>query len=215
MMILFKKINLLILVVFLSCSSLSAQEDMTLRKNIIIVFDNSGSMRGGTPSRITRAKKATKNFISNIPNNYNLGIYILNDGYVFPLQISNAESLLKAKDHIHYINTKGSTPISRSLEEILKIIKKQKKIQAGYGSYTIVIVTDGIADNPTKMFKEVDKIIDNGIMINTIGIDIKKHGLRSVTKFTEASSAVELLKAMNKVINSEINSNAKFVVQDF
>lgn len=211
----FKKINLLVLVVLLSCSSLYAQEDITLKNNIIIIFDNSGSMRAGIPSRIVRAKRATKKFISDIPDNYNLGINILNGGYIFPLQTFNNQALLEAKKYIDNINADGSTPIANSLKEMLEVMVKQKKYQAGYGSYTIVIVTDGRADNPYKMFKEVDNIIDKGIMINTIGIDINKHGLRSVTKFTEASSTQELLKAMNKSINSEINSNAKFIVQDF
>lgn len=215
MMILFKKINLLTVVLLLFSTSLFAQEDITLRKNIIIIFDDSGSMRAGIPSRLYRAKKATKQFVSGIPNNYNLGIYTLNRGYIFPLQTLNSKSMLKAQKYIDNINTEGSTPLASSLNKMLTVMQEQKKVQAGYGSYTIVIATDGIADYPTRMFNAVDKIIDNDIMINTIGIDIKNHGLRTVTKFTEASSTTELLKAMNKAIKSEISTNAKFIVQDF
>ena len=215
MMTLFKKINLLTVIFFILSASLFAQEDITLRKNIVIIFDDSGSMRAGIPSRLVRAKKATKQFVSGIPNNYNLGIYTLNRGYIFPLQTLNSKSMLKAQKYIDNINTEGSTPLAKSLNEILTVMQKQKKVQAGYGSYTIVIATDGLADSPTRMFNAVDKVIDNEIMINTIGIDIKNHGLRTVTKFTEASSAKELLKAMNKAIKSEISTNAKFIVQDF
>ena len=212
---LLKKINLLALMFFLLSASLFAQEDLTLRKNIIIIFDNSGSMRAGVPSRLIRAKKATKQFISSIPSNYNLGIYTLNKGYIFPLQTLNSKTMQIAQKSINNINAGGGTPITQSLNKMLKVMQKQKKAQAGYGSYTIVIATDGLANSPAKMFNAVDKVIDNGIMINTIGIDIKTHGLRTVTKFTEASSAKELLKAMNKAIKSEISANTKFIVQDF
>jgi Mg-chelatase subunit ChlD len=188
---------------------------MMVFKNIIIIFDDSGSMRAGIPSRLIRAKKATKQFIAGIPDNYNLGIYTLNKGYIFPLQTLNSKSMLTAQKYITNISATGSTPIAKSLTEMLQVMQKQKKAQAGYGSYTIVIATDGIADNATKMFNTVDKVIENNIMIHTIGIDIRNHGLRTVTKFTEASSTRELVNAMNKAIKSEISTNAKFVVQDF
>jgi hypothetical protein len=94
-------------------------------------------------------------------------------------------------------------------------LPRQQQEQAGYGSYTIVIATDGIADNTQRMFKEVDLAIEQGITIKTIGIDIKRHGLRQVTDFTEASSAQQLASAMDRAVRAEVTFTGGFVPQDF
>ncbi|MBU0632515.1 VWA domain-containing protein [bacterium] len=194
---------------------LHADEDPTLRKNIIVIFDDSGSMAGLINSRITRAKKATSQFIKHLPSTYNLGVYALNGGYVFSLQSVDANQRKRATERINALKARGTTPITKALSLASKELRKQQQKQAGYGSYTIVIVTDGVADNPTAMFAEVDRVIEQGITIKTIGIDINRHGLREVTDFVEASSVKQLVSAMQRAINAEVSSNTGFVAQDF
>jgi hypothetical protein len=65
------------------------------------------------------------------------------------------------------------------------------------------------------MFKAVDRSINEGIIIKTIGIDIRNHGLQRVTEFTKASSTQQLTAAMQKAIRAEVDVPAGFIPQDF
>ncbi len=212
-----KKIALILTLLLFSSNSF-ASDDLLLRKNIIIIFDDSGSMRvkaKNKKSRLSRAKESTIKFVSHLPNNYNLGFYGLNHGYKFPLQAVDEKSLKQITKIISTMRAKGSTPIAKAINKMVNKMQKQKSIQAGYGTYTIVIATDGAANKQNEMLKAVDKAIDEGIEIKTIGIDIGSHTLKSVTNFTEASSVEQLVEAMKKAINSEISLDNEFLLQDF
>jgi len=201
-------------------SSLSANDDPLLRDNIIMIFDDSGSMRGRLRdnlfnTKLNSAKKAAKEFITHLPANYNVGFYALNAGYVFPLQKLQPASRKKLLNQISQFSANGGTPITKSVQLMSVELNKQKEMQAGYGTYTLVIATDGEANEPKSMLKAVDEAIENEVQIKTIGINIDRHALRSVTNFAEASSTKELIIAMKRAIHAEINPMSHFVAQDF
>lgn len=186
--------------------------DLTLRKNIVILFDDSGSMmqRG----RIYKAQKATISLLKSLKDGTNISIYALNKKMIVKLQAveNGVENAIKK---IENIRADGSTPIGKSLEVVTKVLEREKQKQSGYGSYTIIIVTDGKANSPTTMFKAVDKAIDEGFIIKTIGLDIHDHKLKKVTEFVEASSQAELSNALLKAVDAEVSSDIGFVAQDF
>jgi len=188
------------------------QGDLTLRKNIVILFDDSGSMmqRG----RIYKAQKATINLLQSLKDGTNIAIYALNKKRVVELQPveDGVESAIKK---IENIRADGSTPIGKSLDAVTKILERQKAKQSGYGSYTIIVVTDGKANSPRTMFRAVDRAIDNGFIIKTIGLDIHDHKLKKVTQFVEASSQRELTKALMRAVDAEVSDDIGFVAQDF
>lgn len=185
--------------------------DITLRKNIVIIFDDSGSMQG---SKINRAKTATISLLKSLRSQYNVAIYGLNSALIMPL-IPIEKGIEKYIQDIKNIKEGGTTPITNALKVAIEILKKQKKFQSNYGSYTIVVVTDGKADDFQGMFTMVNKAIYNGININTIGLDIGEHGLREVTKFVEASSSEELITALKQAVKAELSEDIQFTVQDF
>jgi uncharacterized protein with von Willebrand factor type A (vWA) domain len=210
-----KYIIWLILVLDISLNA-NIQIDPLLNKNIIIIFDDSGSMKSGiTNSRISRAKDATNSVINSLSEDNNLGIYALNSGYIFKLQHLTNEKKSIALDKVNKLYPDGGTNITSAIKHARISLLQQKKQQAGYGSYIIIIVTDGIADNKVHMLKEVDKSIEKKIAIKTIGLDIKTHALMDVTEFTKASSTKQLIDAINRAINSEIEINSNFKPQDF
>ena len=188
------------------------QGDLTLRKNIVILFDDSGSMM--KKGRIYKAQKATISLLKSLKDGTNISIYLLNKKTVVALQPVE-DGLESAIKKIGNIQAKGSTPIGKSLTVVTKMLKSQKEKQSGYGSYTIIIVTDGKADSPKKMFKAVDSAIDNGFIIKTIGLDIHNHKLKTVTEFVEASSQSELTKALMRAVDAEVSDDIGFIVQDF
>jgi len=185
--------------------------DLTLRDNVIIIFDDSGSMNG---DKILRAKKATIALLQSLPKTYNVAVYGLNTKLIIPfIPVENGMNQWLYK--IEKIKDGGTTPIGKSLLTAIKILKEQKVRQSGYGSYKIIVVTDGDADAPEYMFKMVNTAIKYGIQINTIGLDIGEHGLRKVTKFVEASSTKELTKALKEAVKAEVSDDVEFITQDF
>lgn len=193
----------------------SAEEDLNLRKNVIIVFDDSGSM-GSMYGRgkIDDAKDAVSSLIKNLSNDYNFGLYALNKKYIIPLK-PISENRNSALNTIKQVRHGGTTPIGSAIQTVQGYLKAQKKIQSGYGFYTIIIVTDGAANNASSMFKAVGLAIENGINIKTIGFGIRKHKLMSVTDFVDASSTSQLTAALKKAVKAEVPGNITFTVQDF
>jgi Mg-chelatase subunit ChlD len=211
----FKEKFMLKIILLISLSLGLFAEDLTLRKNVLIIFDDSGSMNSGgffSNTRITRAKKAITSVLSNLDETYNVGIITLNKGYIYPLEPLNKINAIRV---VKKLRADGGTNLTRAIKKGSDVLEQQRKKQAGYGFYNMIIVTDGAADNNRKMLKEVDSAISKGITIQTVGLDISRHKLKSVTKFTEASSVSELTQAISKAINSEISLDSKFEVQDF
>jgi uncharacterized protein YegL len=206
------KLILVVMALFnISCAK-ELQGDLTLRKNIVILFDDSGSMM--QQGRIYKAQKATISLLKSLKEGTNISIYALNKKRVVELQPveDGVESAIKK---IENIRANGSTPIGKSLTAVTKILERQKEKQSGYGSYTIVIVTDGKANSPKTMFGAVDRAIDNGFIIKTIGLDIHNHKLKNITEFVEASSQRELTKALMRAVDAEVSDDIGFVAQDF
>lgn len=205
----------ILLVVSMIIGLSSAKDlDPTLDKNVFIIFDDSGSMDGLYNSRIDRARKATQSFIQDLDPNINLGIVALNAGLVKGLsKIGNKQNYLKSK--IAILNASGGTYIGDRLEYVNQVLKRQKELQAGYGEYIIVIVTDGEASDENKMYLEVEKAINQGFLIKTIGLDIKQHKLQKVTSFVSAESSNQLVQEMKKAISPEIKSVSSFEPQNF
>lgn len=185
--------------------------DPNLKRNIILIFDDSGSMKG---SPLARAKKATISLAQSLTNEYNFGLYGLNNQYVIPL-IPIEGVINNVADKINSLGAGGGTPITDAINESVNYLSIQKQDQADYGSYTIIIVTDGAADDNDTMLKAVDLAISHGINMKTIGLDIGNHGLRKVTHFVEASSTDELTAALKKAVKAEIPDDGTFVPQDF
>ncbi len=213
----------------LLCLSFTAQaeEDLNLRKNVVVIFDDSGSMSCITWNcPIDQAKSATSKLIAGLPNDYNFGLIGLNSGYVVPLngidskvKISNTSryeiNRSKALNAVSKISAGGGTQIGKALEQAQSYLKSQKQKQSGYGFYTVVIITDGAANEPDRMFRAVDRAIKTGINIKTIGFGISRHRLMEVTQFVDASSAEELTAALKEAVKAEVPANVSFVEQDF
>ncbi len=193
----------------------TAEEDLNLRKNVVIIFDDSGSMGSiFWKSKLDQAKESVVQLIQGIPDDYNFGIYALNHGYIVQLQ----NIMGKKQDAINSVNqlkAGGGTPIGPAILAVKQYLDQQKQSQGGYGFYTIVVVTDGAADKEERMLNAVDEAIASGINIKTIGFGITRHKLMQVTDFADASSTQQLTNALKQAIKAEVPGSSEFVVQDF
>jgi len=116
--------------------------------NFYFLFDMSGSMDENCSGKrkIDGAKEAVTRFMKNIPDDVNIGLMLFGtrsgDDYAEALPISsgNKEEFLKIIDSLQ---PNGGTPLGEALLASVDKVVEQYKKQLGYGTYRIIIITDG------------------------------------------------------------------------
>ncbi|PSV69642.1 vWA domain-containing protein [Photobacterium angustum] len=176
--------------------------------NYYVIFDGSGSMLdtscGDGKRRITVAKDAIGTFFDALPKNSNVGLFVFdNNGYreVSPLQKNHASQL---KAITNNVVAGGDTPLGKTLEIASNSLRTQGQKQQGYGEYNIVVLTDGQANNESKMMSVVNKITsETPINIHTIGFCLGNNHMlnqQGVINYQPASNAAELVKSLKSVL---------------
>jgi len=116
--------------------------------NFYFIFDMSGSMDESCSGKrkIDGAKEAVSRFMKNIPDDVNIGLMLLGtrtgDEYAeaLPIGPGNKKEFLRI---INSLNPSGRTPLGEALSASVDKITVQYKKQLGYGTYRIIVITDG------------------------------------------------------------------------
>lgn len=116
--------------------------------NFYFLFDMSGSMDENCSGKrkIDGAKEAVTRFMKNIPDDVNIGLMLFGTrseeeyAEALPIASGNKDKFLEI---INSLQPNGKTPLGEALlASVDKIIEQYKK-QLGYGTYRIIIITDG------------------------------------------------------------------------
>ena len=193
------------LVSFLCLPTLKAERVYV--DNVIIVLDASGSMKetmkggGRHINRLQAAKKAIKEVMKTIPQSTQVGLLVFggrHNGWVYPLGVRDDVQLFKAVDKV---NAAGGTPLGEYMKKAADQLLKARKKQYGYGSYRLLIVTDGEASDSRLVEKYTPDIVARGIVTDVIGVDMKKaHTLATkVHSYRSANDPAALKKAIQEV----------------
>jgi len=194
-------------------TEISIPEDVegnaVLTRNFYFIIDGSGSMNERTTrncggdqnfsSKIQGAKWAIKQFLKQIPDDVNIGMFVFDENgarETVPLGINNREQFLSS---INRIVASGETPLYKSIKVgTNKLIKEYQK-QLGYGEFRLVVVTDGIADNIPEAAIYAAKY---GIPIYTIGLCVgKNHPLRYFSvNYKAADNFAELSQGLKDTL---------------
>jgi len=189
-----------------------------IAKNFVVIFDGSGSMsetqcaEGRTKIKV--AKKAVIEWSESVPAGAQVGLVSFHkQGWSsMPVAPYDRDAFL---DVINSIEAGGSTPLAQAVQRANEMLTSQAKKQLGYGEYTIVVVTDGIADDPKKLMGTVNPILEQTPMvIHTIGFCIgDQHSLNQPgrTYYRTANNPAALRKGLQEVL-AEAES---FDVTDF
>lgn len=181
-------------------------ENLTAR-NFLLIFDGSGSMResdcAGSSQKIRVAKRAVTAWSKSVPADANLGLYAFHNGgkLTLPLASGNRDNFMQAVDQIE---AGGNTPLAQAMLYAYKTFTEQGQRQLGYGEYTIVVVTDGIANSAAELQRVVDMILSRTpIMIYSIGFCIgDRHSLNQPgrTLYRAANNPEQLQKGLQQVL---------------
>ena len=195
-----------------------AVADDLLARNFVLIFDGSGSMNEVECSdgrvKIDVAKEAVLGWLQSVPAGANLGLVAFHSSQdKLTIEEISPGNRDKLKERVGQMMSGGSTPLASSFAAAYKLLEKQAQSQLGYGEYTIVVVTDGKADNAEVLTHNVNFILKHSpVDIYTIGFCIgPEHTLNQPrrTTYKTANNPAELRKGLEQVLAESENFDLK------
>lgn len=193
-------------------SSALAQE---YHDNVVIVLDASGSMKDGlTGTRLSKmdaAKAALKAVLQKVPEFTHIGLLVFSaanvkDDWIYPLGPRNDAVLLQAIDRIE---ASGGTPLGQFIKKGADRLLQERAKQFGYGTYRLLVVTDGEAQDQSLVDRYTPDVMSRGITMDVIGVGMKQdHTLaRKAHSYRRANDPASLNRAITEVF-AEISGTA-------
>jgi hypothetical protein len=195
-------------------SSLSTSETRT-QDNVVVVFDASGSMNeamtGGR--RIDVAKASLLRVLESVPATTNVGILVFSGRnasgawWLAPLGPLNMQGVRAA---IANLQPNGGTPLGDAMRVAADALIEQRAKQLGYGTFRLLVLTDGEATDKQLVDKHLPLILKRGVRLDVIGLEMKQgHSLATrVNSYRAAGSGDELSGAIAQVF-AEVGGTSK------
>ena len=155
----------LLSVLLLTTLSFAQERTNIYARNIIIVFDASGSMEenistgNGRIQKITAAKNAVRKVVAALPPSTNVGLFVFgNVRNSNPVPIGPKNDAL-ISDAIAGIGASGGTPLGEYIQKAADQLLAQREKNLGYGWYQLIVVTDGEANDKSLMDKVATEVL--------------------------------------------------------
>lgn len=178
---------------------------------VVIILDASGSMDAKMPGgvrKIDAAKNALQSVLTRIPETTHVGLLVFSgtnvpDPWLYPLGPRDNEALAKA---ISLPRPGGNTPLGRFIKTGADRLLEERAKQYGYGSYRLLVVTDGEATDGSLTEEYTPQIVARGITMDVIGVNMKQdHTLATkVNSYRRADDPAALKKALSEIL-AEVN----------
>lgn len=175
--------------------------------NVVIVLDSSGSMAeslsGSGVVKMIAAKRALKEVLQKVPESTHIGLLVFGSSgdspdWFYPLGSRNNEELMSAIDRPE---PHGGTPLGAYIKKGADRLLEERAKQYGYGSYRLLIVTDGQATDANLVERYTPEVIARGITMDVIGVGMKRdHTLATkVHSYRRADDPAALSRAIAEV----------------
>ena len=176
--------------------------------NVVILLDASGSMEetlAGTRTRkMDAAKTALKTVLERVPASTHIGLLVFSssnvkDHWVYPLGPRDDAALTRA---IELPDPAGNTPLGRYLKLAGDRLLEERARQFGYGTYRLLVVTDGEAQDQNLVDRFAPEIMARGLTLDVIGVGMKQdHTLaRKSHSYRRANDPASLQRAVAEVL---------------
>ena len=207
----------------LFASLLHAQDVYT--DNVVVVLDASGSMNesmrvahGNRVQKMAAAKLALYEVLKQIPDTTHVGLLVFSGSgkrgdWVYPLGKKDDTKLKKAIDPIA---PGGGTPLGKYIKIGGDRLLKEREKQHGYGSYRLLIVTDGEAQDSSLVDRHTPEVIARGITVDVIGVAMgARHTLATkVHSYRSADDPASLARAIQEVFAEVSATGSRDVGED-
>lgn len=191
-------------------------------QSVVVVLDDSGSMnspmRGESSQKMDVAKTALLKVLSDIPDGAEVGVLALNSSanqsnWIVPLGPVDRESI---KNQIARIRAEGSTPLGDAMKTAADALLAAREKNV-YGTYRLLIVTDGEASDQILVDKYLPEINSRGLTTDVIGVDMNgQHSLaRQVNTYRRANDPETLVQAIAQVFAETSSQDANTGESDY
>lgn len=176
--------------------------------NVVVVLDASGSMKdpmpGNRQTKMEVAKSALKTVLQKVPDTTQIGLLVfsardLRDPWVYPLGPRDDVRLLRA---IELLEPHADTPLGRYIKMGADRLLEERGRQFGYGSYRLLVVTDGEAQDQKLVDRYAPEVMARGITLDVIGVAMSRdHTLaRKSHSYRRANDPEALQRALAEVM---------------
>lgn len=180
--------------------------------NVVVILDNSGSMKGmmnRSESKIDAAKSALMQVLDKSPATSQVGVLLLNPGpqgdWLIPLGPIDRANLQRS---VASLDADGNTPLGAKMKVAADALLQLREANR-YGTYKMLIVSDGEASDPDLVQQYLPSIQARGILIDVIGVNMaQKHSLATQTStYRNANDPNSLAKAIGDVVLGESSAS--------
>ncbi len=188
---------------------------------VVVILDDSGSMNekmrtnSGSTSRMGAARNSLIKVINSLPEDTKFGVRLLNgknvDRKLIPLGLLNREDAVKT---ISRVSATGGTPLGQVMREGADELLQYRNLNK-YGSFRLLIITDGEANDRDLVATYLPMILARGISIDVIGVGMKEtHQLASQAhSYRSVNDAEGLEKAVSEILAEPLDNQD--ISQDF
>ncbi len=185
----------------------STAQEADYQDNVVIVLDASGSMkqnmRGTRTKKMDAAKDALKAVLKNVSPTTHIGLLVfssknLKNDWAYPLGPRDEQALIRA---IELPIANRGTPLGEYIKIGADRLLEARQAQYGYGSYRLLIVTDGDANDPELVDRYTPDVLARGITMDVIGVDMgQDHTLATMAhSYRRANDPASLEQAIREV----------------
>lgn len=171
----------------------------------MIILDDSGSMG----SDLEQAKSAVLEAVQMMKPQDRVAVLALNAGLVLSFSnVEDANGVLRGQ--LSPLFPTGSTPLGGALAAARDLLSQEAARARSFGTYRIIVTTDGAADDPDRLVREVIETVNTTpIQVATIGIGI---GGRHVLNAAGNTSyvAVDNVGKLSEALQAAVAENASF-----
>lgn len=175
--------------------------------HVVILLDASGSMNDPMPGthiqKMSVAQNALKTVLNQITPDTRVGLLTFSsinrpDPWVYPLGPLNMDQLGQA---LATLTPGGETPLGVYIKKAADRLLEERKKNFGYGTYKLLIVTDGEAQDQNLVDRFTPDVVSRGITMDVIGVAMKKdHTLATrVHSYRRADDPEALTQALIQV----------------
>jgi MYXO-CTERM domain-containing protein len=161
----------------------------------------SGKMGG--ERKMSAAKKALKTVLNTVSDTTHVGLLVFSasnvkDDWIYPLGPIHKAKLMAAIDRPEPY---GGTPLGGYIKQGADRLLQARKAQFGYGTYRLLVVTDGEASDRAVMEKYAPDVMARGISLDVIGVGMSAtHSLAKMAhSYRKADDAASLARAVAEV----------------
>jgi hypothetical protein len=197
--------------IMLLAAAVKAQEPASIRSqltnNVVIIFDASGSMRGrmGAGTKMDAAKSAIRQVVNQVDvQTTHVGLLVFSaknlgtQHWVYPLGPVDRPAFIGAANKPEAF---ARTPLGRYLKIGADALLAKREKQGGYGTYRLLVVTDGQADDQALLEKHVHEVLSRGVVVDVIGVGMREDHMLATQShsYRRANDAAALAKAVSQV----------------